>query len=32
MKAEEFIKIVEDMDNKGFEYYGIFPSPTEAQF
>lgn len=32
MEAEEFIKIVEDMDEKGSEYYGIFPSPTDAQF
>lgn len=32
MKAEEFIKIVEDMDDKCSEYYGIFPSPTDAQF
>lgn len=32
MRAEEFIKIVEDMDEKGSEYYGIFPPPTNAQF
>ena len=32
MRAEEFIKIVEDMDEKGSEYYGIFPPPTDAQF
>lgn len=32
MEAEEFIKNVEDMDEKGSEYYGIFPSPADAQF
>lgn len=32
MKAEEFVKIVESMDEKGSEYYGIFPPPTNAQF
>lgn len=32
MKTEEFIKIVEGMDEKGTEYYGIFPPPIETQF
>lgn len=32
MKAEEFIKTIEEMDKNGSEYYGIFPPPTEAQF